>query len=50
MLNCSISIGVTSGKAEHTQSASDYIRQADKALYVSKHAGRNRYAFEGLNA
>lgn len=40
-----ISIGVTTGRAEHKQSYGDYIKQADKALYMSKQSGRNRYTF-----
>lgn len=40
-----VSIGVTTGRVEHTQSGSDYIKRADKALYMSKKDGRNRYTF-----
>ncbi|MDR1735825.1 MAG: diguanylate cyclase [Oscillospiraceae bacterium] len=40
-----ISIGVTTGKAGHTQSANDYVRRADAMLYESKHSGRNKYTF-----
>jgi len=40
-----ISIGVTTGEVERTQSGGDYIKRADKALYISKHNGRNRYTY-----
>ena len=40
-----VSIGITTGAILHTQSADDYIKQADKALYISKHSGRNRYTY-----
>ena len=40
-----ISIGITSGKIRHEQNADDYIKQADKALYISKQNGRNRYTY-----
>jgi|GEM_PF-2549130 len=43
-----ISIGATTGKVEHTQSGRDYIRQAGKALYISKRTGRNKYTFASL--
>ncbi|MDR0311194.1 MAG: GGDEF domain-containing protein [Acidobacteriota bacterium] len=43
-----VSIGVTTGIAKHTQSAEDYVRQADKSLYASKQNGRNRYKFVAL--
>ncbi len=43
-----ISIGVTSSTVVHTQKNSDYIEQADKALYMSKQNGRNRYTFINL--
>ena len=41
----SISIGVTTGNAEHTRNGSDYIKKADEALYMSKNSGRNKYTF-----
>jgi diguanylate cyclase (GGDEF)-like protein/PAS domain S-box-containing protein len=44
-----ISIGVTTGTVSHTQSEDDYIKQADKLLYQSKHEGRNRFTFERFN-
>jgi len=44
-----ISIGVTTGKVEHTHKAEDFIRKADELMYKSKHAGRNRKTFERLN-
>lgn len=40
-----ISIGVTTGEVKHSQSGADYIKLADKALYISKKNGRNRYTF-----
>ena len=40
-----VSIGVTTGRVEHTQNADDYVRRADQALYQSKQRGRNRYTF-----
>lgn len=40
-----VSIGVTSGFAEHTRGGSDYIKKADEALYMSKKNGRDRYTF-----
>ena len=38
-----ISVGITTDDANHTQNAEEYIKQADKALYLSKKDGRNRY-------
>ncbi|MCL2080824.1 MAG: diguanylate cyclase [Oscillospiraceae bacterium] len=44
--NCvTISIGVTTGRPEYTQSAEDYVKRADEMLYRSKQDGRNRYTF-----
>ena len=40
-----ISIGVTTGKAEHTRSGDEYLKKADEALYMSKHDGRNMYTY-----
>ena len=40
-----VSIGVTTGKAEHTQSNEAYIKKADEQLYISKQNGRNKYTF-----
>jgi len=40
-----ISIGLTTSEVEYMQSADDYIKQADKALYQSKQNGRNRYTY-----
>jgi diguanylate cyclase (GGDEF)-like protein/PAS domain S-box-containing protein len=43
-----VSIGVTTCKAEHKQNAEEYIKKADELLYQSKHDGRNRYTFAML--
>jgi diguanylate cyclase (GGDEF)-like protein len=43
-----ISIGVTTGSVRYTQKAMDYVNTADKALYMSKQSGRNRYTFIGF--
>ena len=40
-----ISIGATTGIVERTHSCEDYMRRADKALYMSKQGGRNRYTY-----
>ena len=40
-----VSAGVTTGKAAHRQSWEDYINRADKALYMSKQGGRDRYTY-----
>jgi diguanylate cyclase (GGDEF)-like protein len=40
-----ISIGVTTAKVDHDQDIEDYIKYADKALYMSKQNGRNRYTY-----
>ena len=40
-----ISIGITTGKILYSQNAGDYIEQADKAMYISKQSGRNRYTY-----
>jgi len=40
-----ISIGVTTGIVLHTYSGDNYIKRADKALYMSKQNGRNMYTF-----
>ncbi|MDR0315591.1 MAG: sensor domain-containing diguanylate cyclase [Treponema sp.] len=44
-----ISIGLTTGKVEHTQSGDDYVERADKALYMSKQGGRDRYTFQNFD-
>jgi diguanylate cyclase (GGDEF)-like protein len=44
-----ISIGVTSGLADHSLSGDDYVKQADKLLYMSKQNGRNRYTFAPMS-
>ena len=38
-----ISIGVTTGTVKHTDKSIDYIKCADKALYLSKQNGRNQF-------
>ena len=43
-----ISIGVTTGKADPLQNEEDYINRADEMLYMSKQNGRNRYTFGKL--
>jgi diguanylate cyclase (GGDEF)-like protein len=40
-----VSIGVTTGRADHRQTTVDYIKRADEALYQSKRSGRNRYTY-----
>jgi diguanylate cyclase (GGDEF)-like protein len=40
-----VSIGVASGKANHSVETSYYINRADELLYASKRGGRNRYTF-----
>jgi diguanylate cyclase (GGDEF)-like protein len=37
--------GTTVTKVQHSHKVEDYIRCADKALYMSKHNGRNRYTY-----
>jgi diguanylate cyclase (GGDEF)-like protein len=44
-----ISIGVTTGNVVHSQNGTHYIKKADKALYMSKTNGRNRYTFLDLD-
>jgi diguanylate cyclase (GGDEF)-like protein/PAS domain S-box-containing protein len=43
-----ISIGVTTGIVNHSQTEDDYIKRADEMLYLSKHNGRNQYNFTHL--
>ena len=43
-----VSIGVVSGKPQHTHTTKEYINRADEMLYMSKHSGRNKYNFGGL--
>ena len=40
-----LSIGAASSIVDHVQTGGDYIKRADKALYMSKNSGRNRYTF-----
>ncbi|MCL2006507.1 MAG: GGDEF domain-containing protein [Treponema sp.] len=43
-----ISIGVTTGKANYTQNSNDYIKRADEMMYISKNNGRNQFTFGHL--
>ena len=43
-----ISIGITSAIVQYTHSGEDYIKWADKALYMSKQNGRDRYTYLSL--
>ena len=43
-----ISVGVTSGAVNYTQSGEDYVKRADEMLYKSKENGRNRYTYGNL--
>lgn len=43
-----VSIGATTGYVHYTQTAEDYIKRADQALYLAKQAGRNQYIFVNL--
>ena len=45
-----ISIGVATGVVKYTQSAADYIKRADEALYMSKQGGRGQYTFLAVDA
>jgi diguanylate cyclase (GGDEF)-like protein len=45
-----ISIGITTGRVEHTLAPEDFVKRADELLYKSKQNGRNRYSFGGWNA
>jgi diguanylate cyclase (GGDEF)-like protein len=40
-----VSIGVASGKANHSVETGYYISRADELLYASKRGGRNRYTY-----
>ena len=40
-----VSIGTTTSVVEHAHNGADYVKRADKALYMSKQNGRNRYTF-----
>ncbi len=43
-----VSIGVMTGKVEHTHNSDIYIQLADEMLYESKQGGRNRCTFASL--
>ena len=43
-----VSIGVTTGRVDHTQKGNDFVKRADEMLYLSKQNGRNRYSFASL--
>ena len=43
-----VSVGITTGSASHTQTTSDYVRRADEMLYRAKQNGRNRYVYGSL--
>jgi diguanylate cyclase (GGDEF)-like protein len=40
-----ISIGITTGNIDYSQSGDDYIKRADAALYMSKQSGRDRVTY-----
>jgi len=44
-----VSIGGTTGVVKHHSDDRDFIKRADEALFHSKHCGRNRYTFKGLD-
>ena len=43
-----VSIGVTTGKVDYTQSGIEHVKKADQLLYKSKQEGRNRYSYADL--
>jgi diguanylate cyclase (GGDEF)-like protein len=43
-----ISIGVSTGKVNFTQSIDDYVKRADEMLYKTKQNGRNQYTLESI--
>jgi diguanylate cyclase (GGDEF)-like protein len=43
-----ISIGATTGIVQHTFTGNDFIKRADRALYMSKQNGRDRYTYLNL--
>jgi diguanylate cyclase (GGDEF)-like protein len=45
-----VSIGVTTGGAEQSQTFEKFLECADKALYESKNNGRNKYTFKDIDA
>jgi diguanylate cyclase (GGDEF)-like protein len=40
-----VSIGVTTGMINRSQTSAEYIKRADNALYRSKRSGRNQYTY-----
>ncbi|MCL2498706.1 MAG: diguanylate cyclase [Defluviitaleaceae bacterium] len=40
-----VSIGITTGTVKHTNTAEDFVNQADIMLYRSKQSGRNKYSY-----
>ena len=40
-----VSVGVTTGVVEHSQTWDMFIKRADEALYMSKESGRDRYTY-----
>ena len=45
-----VSIGITTGNVQHGQNYEDYLKRADRALYISKDYGRNRYTYLDFEA
>jgi diguanylate cyclase (GGDEF)-like protein len=43
-----VSIGITFGKVSHTQTPTEYLKRADKAMYRSKQNGRNQRTYLAL--
>lgn len=40
-----VSLGITTGNVLFNQSAESYLKRADKALYISKQTGKDKYTF-----
>ena len=40
-----VSIGITSSRAAHTQNGQNYLKRADEAMYMAKQKGRNQCFF-----